>query len=59
MKINCKAEIIKIEKLKEDIYKFSVKAEEIVSQAKPGQFIEIRVVDWVEPLLRRPISIYT
>ena len=58
MKINCKAEIIKIEKLKEDIYKFSVKAEEIVSQAKPGQFIEIRVVDWVEPLLRRPISIY-
>ena len=58
MKINCKAEIIKIEKLKEDIYKFSIKAEEIVSFAKPGQFIEIRVVDEIEPLLRRPISIY-
>ena len=35
MKINCKAEIVKIEQLKQDLYKFSVKAEEIVSQAKP------------------------
>lgn len=58
MKINCKAEILKIEKLKQDIYKFSIKAEEIASTAKPGQFIEIRVVDAIEPLLRRPISIY-
>lgn len=58
MKINCKAEILKIEKLKQDIYKFSVKAEEIVSYAKPGQFVEIRVADSIEPLLRRPISIY-
>lgn len=38
MKINCKAEIVKIEKLKEDIYKFSIKAEEIVSCAKPRAF---------------------
>ncbi len=58
MKINCKAEILEIEKLKQDIYKFSIKAEEIVKSAKPGQFIEIRVVDAIEPLLRRPISIY-
>lgn len=58
MKVNCKAEIVKIEQLKEDIYKFSVKAEEIVKNAKPGHFIEIRVVDSIEPLLRRPISIY-
>lgn len=58
MKTNCKAEILKIEKLKQDIYKFSIKAEEIASTAKPGQFIEIRVVDAIEPLLRRPISIY-
>lgn len=58
MKVNCKAEILKIEKIKEDIYKFSIKAEEIVNGAKPGHFIEIRVVDAIEPLLRRPISIY-
>ena len=58
MKVNCKAEILKIEKLKEDLYKFSIKAEEIVNSARPGQFIEVRVVDGIEPLLRRPISIY-
>ncbi|MBO5479209.1 MAG: dihydroorotate dehydrogenase electron transfer subunit [Clostridia bacterium] len=58
MKVNCKAEIVKIEKLKEDLYKFSIQAEEIVSCAKPGQFIDVRVVDGIEPLLRRPISIY-
>ena len=58
MKVNCKAEIVKIEQLKEDIYKFSVKADEMVKQAKPRTFIEIRVVDDIEPLLRRPISIY-
>lgn len=58
MKINCKAEIVKIEQLKQDIYKFSVKADEIVKQARAGQFIEIRVIDNIEPLLRRPISIY-
>lgn len=38
MKINCKAEIVKIEQLKEDIYKFSVKADEMVKQAKPRTF---------------------
>ncbi len=58
MKVNCKAEIVKIEQLKQDLYKFSIKAEEIVSSSKPGHFIEIRVVDGIEPLLRRPISIY-
>lgn len=58
MKVNCKSEIVKIEKLKEDLYKFSIKAEEVVASAKPGQFIDVRVVDGIEPLLRRPISIY-
>lgn len=58
MKVNCKAEITKVEQLKEDLYKFSIKAEEIVKNAKPGQFIDVRVEDGIEPLLRRPISIY-
>lgn len=52
------AELIKKENLKPDIYKFSVKAEEIVKIAKPGQFLNIRVNNEIEPLLRRPISIY-
>lgn len=51
-------ELIKKEQLKEDIFKFSVKAPNIVENAKPGNFIEIRVSDQTEPFLRRPISIY-
>lgn len=30
----------------------------IAKQAKPGQFVNIRVVDCIEPLLRRPFSIH-
>lgn len=52
------AKLIKKEQLTKDIYKFSVKAPSIVSTAKPGNFIEIRVSDQTEPFLRRPISIY-
>lgn len=52
------AELIKKEQFKRDVFKFSVKAPSIVKNAKPGNFIEIRVSDQVDPFLRRPISIY-
>lgn len=52
------AKLEKKEKIIKDVYKFSVKANEIVKDSKPGNFIEIRVTDQVEPFLRRPISIY-
>ena len=52
------AKLEKKEEIIKGIYKFSVKAGEIVEDAKPGNFIEIRVTDQVEPFLRRPISIY-
>ena len=52
------AELVKKEKLKPDIFKFSVKAPNIVKNSKPGNFVEIRVTDTTEPFLRRPISIY-
>ena len=52
------AELVKKEQLKPDIFKFSVKAPNIVKDAKPGNFVEIRVSDQTEPFLRRPISIY-
>lgn len=58
MPVNIKAKLISKEQLKEDIFKFSVKADEIIKIAKPGNFIEIRVNDDIEPFLRRPISIY-
>ena len=52
------AKLIKKEQLKPDIYKFSVQAPEIVKDAQPGHFVEVRVTDQTEPFLRRPISIY-
>ncbi len=52
------AELVKKEQLKPDIYKFSVKAPNIVKESKPGNFIEIRVTETTVPFLRRPISIY-
>lgn len=58
MPVNIKAKLISKEQLKPDIFKYSVKAEEITSVARPGQFIEIRVNNDIEPFLRRPISIY-
>lgn len=52
------AKLIKKEKLLEGLYKFSVEAKEIVNAAKPGNFIEIRINENLDPFLRRPISIY-
>lgn len=52
------AEVMKKEEIINGIYKFSVKAEDIVNTSKPGNFIEIRVTDGIDPFLRRPISIY-
>ena len=58
MPVQLKAKLIKKEQLKSDIFKFSLSAKEITDIARPGQFIEIRVTDGLDPFLRRPISIY-
>ena len=58
MPVNIKAKLLAKEELKPGIFKFSVQAKEITDIAKPGNFIEIRVNDDIEPFLRRPISIY-
>ena len=50
--------LIEKSQLTKDIYHFKVKADEIVKEARPGNFIEIRITDQTEPFLRRPISIY-
>ena len=52
------AKLIKKEKLLDGLYKFSVEAKEIVDIAKPGNFVEIRINENLDPFLRRPISIY-
>ncbi len=58
MPYNQKCKLIKKEFLKDDICRMVIQSPEIAKDAKPGQFLEIRVVDNIEPLLRRPISIY-
>lgn len=54
-----KCKLVKKEILKDDIFKFTVETENISKEARPGQFLEIRVADNVEPFLRRPISIHS
>lgn len=58
MPVKSFAKLVKKEQLKSDIFKYSIEAPEIVKDAKQGQFIEIRVLDNMEPFLRRPISIH-
>ena len=58
MPYNQKCKIVKKEFLKDDICKMVISSPEMAKETKPGQFLEIRVVDNIEPLLRRPISIY-
>ena len=52
MAVNIKAKLLKKEELKPGIFKFSVQADEIIKTAKPGNFIEIRVNNDIEPFLR-------
>ncbi len=52
------AELVNKQQLKKDLFKFSIKAPNIVKNSKPGNFVEIRVSEQTEPFLRRPISIY-
>lgn len=58
MPVNIKAKLIQKQEIGPEMLKYSVKAKEITGTARPGQFIEIRVNDDIEPFLRRPISIY-
>ena len=58
MPVQEKAKLIKKQEIIKDIFKFEVQTTSIAKSAKPGNFIEIRVTDQVEPFLRRPISIY-
>lgn len=58
MPVNIKAKLIEKEQLKPDIFKFVISTQEIADVAKPGQFLEIKVSDNIDPFLRRPISIY-
>lgn len=51
-------QIVAKQQLKTDIFKLTIQSEKMVKEALPGQFLEIRVNDNIEPFLRRPISIH-
>lgn len=53
-----KAKLLEKEELIKGIFRYKVETKEIAQVAKPGNFIEIRVADTIEPFLRRPISLY-
>ncbi len=53
-----KAEIIRSEKLTDDICRFTVQAPDIAADSRPGQFVMVRAAEGMDPLLRRPFSIH-
>lgn len=41
-----------------DIYEMVLQVPEIAKEARPGQFVNLRLSDKLDPLLRRPISLH-
>jgi dihydroorotate dehydrogenase electron transfer subunit len=52
------AEIIRQEQLTPEIFRLTLEAPEIASNARPGQFVMVRTTSCYDPLLRRPLSIH-
>lgn len=46
------------EKVGKDIWRMELKAPWIAMKAKPGQFVNVRLTEKTDPLLRRPISLH-
>jgi len=55
---NQKPKIISNKKIKDNYFEIIIEAPEIAQSAQPGQFVNIKVSDGIEPLLRRPLSIH-
>jgi len=53
-----KAKIISNQRIKENYWHLEFESAAITKNASSGQFVNIRVQDGVQPLLRRPISIH-
>ena len=53
-----KAKIISNKILKRNYWHLEFESSIIANNAKPGQFVNIKVSDGLDPLLRRPISIH-
>ena len=53
-----KAKIIENKQVGQSFYRMCVESSYLASNAKPGQFLEIRCSEGTEPLLRRPLGIH-
>ena len=56
--IQTKARILSRKKVAKDIFKIVLHAPDVCKDAQPGQFINIRLTEMRDPLLRRPFSIH-
>lgn len=56
--LQLRVRIVANKRVKENYFHCVFNAPQIAKKAKPGQFVNIRVSDALDPLLRRPISIH-
>lgn len=56
--IQVKTGLISNKRIKENYFRATLKAGAIAKDALPGQFVNIKVGETIEPLLRRPFSIH-
>lgn len=52
------AEIIENRRITADLWEIRLRAPQIARESRPGQFIHVRLGEGMDPLLRRPMSIY-
>lgn len=50
--------ILSNQRVAEALWEMEIMAPQIAAQAKPGQFVQVKVGDLLDPLLRRPLSLY-
>lgn len=58
MKIYPRCPVTRVDHVRSDIHILGFRCEEIARTISPGQFVNIRVHDFTQPLLRRPFSVY-
>jgi len=59
MSIQEKCKVLDHQQLTPEHFKIALESSYIPSHAQPGQFVEVRCADAVDPLLRRPLGIHT
>lgn len=56
--IQIKSRLLSRKKIAKNIFKITLDAPEICKTARPGQFVNVRLSEMKDPLLRRPFSIH-